>query len=295
MPDSEWIGGASGATQDPNTAGNWNPSGVPGSGVDLHFTPRATMYPVDGHDFSAVSGGFGKVRVYKGFSKAMGSQGTAFKFACSAFEFEGEGESHIDLHNSAIDAIIANTTSAPATGRYAFNLRGATALARLIARKGSIGIAPTPGDSVTVTDIQTTYEGAKDSDVAMKIALGTALTNLIQDGGKVDLWVAATLVEVYNGTFWSLGNATKLTTLKNKGGICYPNNTNPGGDVAIGTLVTNAGITDFTKSSEARTCTSWDKNVLGNAEAQMIYDPDVLTITNNNDPTDPMNITMKAA
>lgn len=43
---STWVGGAAGSPSSWNTAANWNPAGVPGTGANVTIPASVTYYPV---------------------------------------------------------------------------------------------------------------------------------------------------------------------------------------------------------------------------------------------------------
>jgi len=71
--NKNWTGGASGNLNDWNTASNWGPAGVPGTGDDVKITPDKTYYPIVA---TAASSAFGSLTIKSGASLTLAPGGS---------------------------------------------------------------------------------------------------------------------------------------------------------------------------------------------------------------------------
>jgi len=151
---------------------------------------------------------------------------------------------------------------------------------------GGVGVAiDKPGETSTAGKITIT-----DNSTGSKFLSGDGLTltNYKQNGGTNFLNLAATIttVEVAGGSLATEGDYAVATGTIN-GGTWNANHIKTIG-IAITTLNVDGGFMDSTNSSEART---WATVNLG-LGGRLKTDPNNLTITTLNEPTDPFTISV---
>lgn len=173
------------------------------------------------------------------------------------FRFEGRGTAHIDVNDAAIspDIIRTATASNGASGLY---LSG-SAIAVATVEGGSVEF-----NAATVTTLEArggaTVTVREDSTVTTANNRGTYTCN----GNGVTL--------NNNGGTATINGGDAYTTVECTGGTVYYNST--------GTLTTaravNTGIIDLTRNNQAKTVT----NLAVEGTGQVVYSPDVVTVTN---------------
>jgi hypothetical protein len=281
MATKEWIGGQSGALGDYATAANWLASGVPIAADDVEFAPRVSMNSVDaGLDQSAVA--IDEFRVRAGFSGNLGDEDNYLQIDPDSFRFEGTGRSYIDLGAAAIEAFIQNT-KAFSSSMHGLYLVG-SAISTLFMDRGNVGLAALPGETSTVTTLNVGYVLNRTSDADITCGAGLTLTNYNQCAGKALLRCACTTAVIDAGKMQTEG-AGALTTVTINDGTFFPNSSG-----TITTLNMNGGTVDLSMSTKPRTITT--ANLEGGT---LIYDPDVVTITNFVQPTEPSKVTIVSA
>jgi hypothetical protein len=189
------------------------------------------------------------------------------------FEFNGTGRSYIDVGTAAITPIILNS-AAVASGQMGLALKG-SAIATLDLRKGHVRLV-----TAAVTTIRQTYMTTQASDTTLEAASDCTLTTYTKTGGTGTLECAATTVTNDAGTL-TLEGSGAYTTVTANGGTVYPK--------ASGTITTynaDGGTSDFTRSSIGRTVTTMTRS----GDGVVIWDSDVLTLTNKPTGTGPMQL-----
>jgi len=286
MATKVWIGNDSGNEGDFDTAANWSPSGVPAAADDLVFDHNAENDLDTGLDQSAKA--FGSIRVYHSFAYAIGTEAAYFQADRDTEVHIGEhygagsptGSTRIKISltddTSSAGTVTVHDTAATAADTYRMpvQLLLASTGNNVYVRDGKVELAGVDGETSTVADVHV-------DDGTVVLGEGLTMTNLYVDGGNVTQRCGSTLTEVTGGQWTSEGSGA-VTTLTVSGGTARPHSTG-----TIGTLNVQGGTTDFSGSSEARTVTTTDVWVGG----RLRLDPDVVTLTNDPEPQEPMLLT----
>ena len=279
MANTGWQGGASSVPNDYSDTNNWS-NGVPGAGDNAEIGPRTTMYAIDGYNASGTA--IGNFYVLPGYTKAIGDQDTYLQVDPDDFEFAGTGKAFIDIGSANISPRI-NDTVAATNGQHGLYLKGSN-IATLTVNKGNVGIGALSFETATVATLRVGYVTNKDSDSKVTVGDGVTLTTLLQEGGTNTLQCAATTVTV-NGGSLTIDTSGNITTLNINNGTVY-------GD-RFGTITTvnlngpSAKLV-LNRSVVARTITTLNPD-----DGQIIYNPNVVTITNFNEPTDAATVTVR--
>lgn len=197
----------------------------------------------------------------------------------------GSGRLKLDNDKAgASETTIFDTASAATDADMpAVRLLLANASANLQIRNapGGVGIAiDKPGETSTMGDID-----LADDTPASRLFIGEGVTwaNLSQQGGVNQVRAAAgvTSITVLGGELDIEGDQA-VTTLNVHGGTVRPNNV-PSAGSAVTTINLYNGTVDGTASREART---WGTVNLKAEGATLVQDPDVITVSTVNLPTD---------
>lgn len=276
MANKTWIG----TDGNYGTAGNWSPSGVPTTG-DSVYIPAGGGSITSGLDQSAVTD-VAKFEVAAGYTGTIGSAAGYLQIdlvnSTGIFIFAGTGTAYIDLGNSAV-AVNVRDTAVPLPGFHGLYLKG-SGLTTLNAIQGDIGLAAIFGETSTLTTAR-----AVTDRVRVHIGSGTTLTTFYQTAGDNQLDAAATTVTVWGGTLTTRGVGA-VTTMTVYDGTVYPESTG-----TITTLNANGGDVVFNQSGASRTVTT----LAHNYGATVVYDPNVLTITNRSAPNGPVRASLSLA
>lgn len=182
---------------------------------------------------------------------------------------------NIDTGSTASTITVFNSGTNSPTTEQSVNLKANSASTNVYIRKGVVGIANHAGETTTVGTINVSYVSAVNTDAEVYIGDGVTLTTYTQKGGDNLLSSAATTINVNGGTLQTEGSGA-YTTVNNTSGTFISNSTG-----TITTLnVSGTGISDFTKSQEARTVTTAKLDPSGTFK----YDPSVVTLTNKIQP-----------
>jgi len=277
MADNKtWVGDDSGNEGDWSVAANWSPSGVPVATDHVRIPASSSEDITAGLNQSAVA--LGDVIVEKGYTGTIGTSAGYLQIDPNRFQFEGTGESYIDLGSAAIDVLILDTATAPATGQHGLYLKG-SAIAILSVLDGDVAVAGLHGETATVTTARTVGDRAK-----LTLGAGVTLTNLDTVKGEATLRCACTTIDVLGGQL-TTEEVGAITTLNVRDGTAYPNSTG-----TITTLNLHGGTVDLTGSGLARTITTLVHN--GGA---ILYDPASVTITNKSAPDAPVRMSATPA
>lgn len=184
------------------------------------------------------------------------------------FEFNSLGQAWIDVHSANINCVVHGTGTGE-TGTFGLNLRGSN-IATVDVRSGSLGIAPLPAETSTVSTLKiagnrtTVRLGPLVTLSAVSpifdgtLYLDCAATTLLKYGGKIFLREAAAVTTVNDlgpGEFhW--GSSGNITTYNARGG----------------------GLFNMRAGSAARTLTTLN---LYTTSGNVIYNREAVTITNH--------------
>lgn len=123
----------------------------------------------------------------------------------------------LDLSPASTTVTIRNTGQPVSANEKALDLK-ATTTANVFVQKGSVGVNALSGDTGTIADLNVSYRQSVESDCDVECGAGCTVTNLDQSGGQVALKNGAGTVTKSAGTITVEG---AVTTLKNRGGVCY--------------------------------------------------------------------------
>ncbi len=266
MADKIFTGATSG---DWSVAGNWLSGSVPVAADNIFFVADYNVDLTAGLDQSAVS--YGKLIVESGYTGKIGTKIAYLQLGCTDVDFKGSGESYIDVSTSAID-IRVDGTAAAATGKSGLYLKG-SAIDEINIISGSVGVASRAGEASTVATIV-----SNGGNVA--IGDGCTLTNATVYAGLLTSQASITTLKIYNGSVTTV-EAAAITTLSLFNGSHTHNGTG-----TIATANVEGGKLDLFRSGLARTITTLNLN----PRCNLIYDPDLITITTLNITGGPISI-----
>lgn len=265
-----WDGNDATTPYDWSVAGNWVEGAVPVSTDDV-VIPAGSAKITAGLNQSAVTLAS---LVFEDYQQNIGSSTGYLQIGLSggSTEFRVDilgGQQFIDVGSSAVSPII-NQTGGAASGERAFNLIG-SAIATLVINGGSVGIAADAAKSATVTTVK-----VLDGDVWL--GENATVTTLYLTGGNVRQQCATTTTELNGGSVRTVGTGT-IGTLNVYGGTIQTEST---GTITTANLY--GGEIDASSSKASRTITTL--NVLGQSSGSVMTDPDGVTISTLNLPTD---------
>tara|TARA_R100000808_G_scaffold18377_1_gene40281 strand:+ start:2242 stop:3066 length:825 start_codon:yes stop_codon:yes gene_type:complete len=273
MADKIWLGTDSSTPTDWNTAANWSPSGVPSASDNVRLVASYSNN-LAGYDASGTA--LADFIVEDGYSGTIGSKTADLQISCTYFEFAGSGLSYIDLGSSSVSPRIVTTGGTAGAGRYSLYLIG-TAISVISVEAGSVGLAAVHGQASTITTV-------RQRGGTVKVGAGAALTNLTSYGGTSEIATDITTVKVYGGTVTTSEQAAVTTATITAGTLIH------NGTGAITTATIDGGELDLARTGAARTITTLNLNPGGGLK----YDPDAITITNNNTASAPISILSSA-
>ena len=164
----QWI---STSSKDFNTAGNWEPSGVPTDGDDVYITSGSTN--IAGFDASATE--LDSLTVGSKYTGTIGSSGTKLELDATVFNFSGNGDTYIE---GIYGTLTVQDTS---TSNTALNLSGSTiSYLRVLGGKGTVTIA---ADSTVNTSIELIGADGVTLNIADAATIGGSCT-LVSDTGR---------------------------------------------------------------------------------------------------------------
>lgn len=165
---------------------------------------------------------------------------------------QSSGMVQIDGGSTGCTILVQQTASpAPAAvqGRPAFAWRGSGS-STLEVVKGSVGIAIEPGDTATLTSVQTAYKSNPQTDVNLTLGSGVTLTTVQAYGGQVTVQSNVTSLTVRNGaTVTVLGAAAVATLDVENGEVDWLSS----GNVSSTATVGPRGVLDFSRDARPKT------------------------------------------
>ena len=276
---------------------NWSGDSIPGgaSGQDVYIE-NSDVDIWYGLDQSGISNALDSLNIDQSFTGAIGSDGvggysadylqiktSALKigYHIGAQNLTGSGRLKIDLGSTACTVNVYNSGSPADTDKPSIRLKANTASTNVNVLKGSVGIAFESSETSTVGTVKSLYTTNRTTDVDLFIGSGVTITTLRQTGGDVYLGAGLTTATIEGGTLETNGSGA-ITTFNCEGGSVESNSTG-----TITTLNITGGTIDFTATEESRTVTTLKLEAGG----ALLYDPDVLTITNKVDSDNPVKLT----
>jgi len=292
MATKIWVGTDSGNEGDWSVAANWSPSGVPVNDDDVYLEDSSQSV-TGGLDQSAVA--LASLNIAQSFTGQVGTSSAYLQVGAAAVRIgyhdgpgmpSGSSLIKLDLGSVTTAAVvIENSGSSSDSTEPPIYLKAAKAASTIEVRKGRVGIAWATGETSTVGTITVAYVSQQSTDADVYIGSGVTLTTLTQKGGDCILGCAATTVNAYGGTLYTVGSGA-ITTMNAKGATIYPNSTG-----TISDLIISGGTVDFTRSSATRTVTTAKLDAGGTLKR----DPNVVTITNKVDSDNPVTLSATSA
>jgi hypothetical protein len=207
--------------------------------------------------------------VEEGYDGTIGSATGYLRIDPNVFEFDSLGQAYIDVHSANINCIVKNTGNGD-EGEYGLNLRGSN-IATIDARAGSLGIAPLPGETTTVSTLK-----VAGKSTVVKVGSGVTLSAVSpMFDGTVHLFATVTTVTKYGGNVY-LHEACAVTTVNDYGiGEFHWGSS--------GNITTynarGSGMFNMRASSSARTLTTL--NIYSTTSGRIIMNREQVTITNH--------------
>ena len=289
MANKIWVGTTTAG--DWSVAGNWSPSGVPAS-ADNVYLQNSSQGVTAGFDQAAiVLASLNIAQSYTGaFTDYLNIGAALVRIGYNdgpTASLAGSTAIMLDLDDTVdttTAVTIENSGQSATVGIPTIRIKELPdASSTVSVRKGSVGVGFDTGDITTLGSVNITSVDNPRADAKVYIGSGVTLTTLNKQGGDCVLGCAATTVTNTEGTLKTVGSGA-ITTMHADGGNITSNSTG-----TITTLNADGGVTDFLKSSAARTVTTINVNGVG----QVKLDPNVVTVTNAIASTD--GITIKAA
>lgn len=267
-----------------NTARNWSGDAVPVNDDDVIIPGAASGNSVAilyGLNQSSVT--LDDVYFQKDYNANIGriEDGVAYYLRIDPDTLDYRASSSLALLNigSANISPYIEANGTAGTNKYALYFKGSD-IATLEVRKGTVGIAPLPGETATVATLLCSYLTNISSDVTLTVGSGVTLTTLTQSGGTCTLNCAATTVTNSASTTLTTDGSGAITTL-NVYGTVYANST---GTVGTTNLY---GTLDLSRDRSSRTFTTVNAKV-GSVLKRISSG---ITLTTLNMPTDPGSFT----
>jgi hypothetical protein len=230
---------ADGADPDTKADGHVTYRDVPRTG-DAVVIPQGSGTITSNADYSTVT--LGKVTTGLGQSAAIASPTAYLKLKCTGFEHSGSGVAYIDLHDSAVVAVV-KATAIPSTGLRGLYLKG-SAITVLVIEGGDTGFAWLGGETGAATTVRV-------DNGTLWIGSGVStITDLQLEGGNVRCACGATTITQLAGTLTTEG-AGAVGTVNIHGGDFFPNSSG-----TITTCNITGGNIDFYDTGVARTVTT---------------------------------------
>ena len=182
---------------------------------------------------------------------------------------------NIDTGATACAITVFNSGTNTPTTEPSVNIKAASASSNLYVLKGIVGVANHSGETTTLGTINVSFTTSVNTDAEVYMGSEVILTTYTQKGGDNLLSSAATTLNIEAGTLQTEGSGA-YTTVNNTGGTFVSNST--GTITALN--ISGSGVSDFTKSQEARTVTTLKIDPSGTLK----YDIAAVTLTNKVQP-----------
>lgn len=269
-----------------DSVGNWDTGALPGGAAsqDVYIENDDTEI-IYGLDQSAIANTLTSLNIGRsftgkiGYDGASGFSGTYLQIKASAVNIgysyantSGNGSSRIMINTGSTESAITVEGSANSldTSKQSIRLLADSATTTLGVLKGNVGVAQQPGETARIGTISLSYNTSKEADANVVVGAGVTLTTMNKNSGICYLGCAATTVNHDAGTLYTFGSGA-ITTVNQEGGTFYSNSSG-----TITALNVISGTADFTKSLKARTVTTAKIDATGS----IVYDPSILTLTN---------------
>lgn len=188
----------------------------------------------------------------------------------------GSGRIKIDTGSNACTLNLLNAGNAAENGRASVIWKGANASNAVNVTKGSLDIAPFPGETATLPALRVGYAENQNGDSVVRCYSGVTLTTVTQSGGRLQTDSNITTVNLTGGELIIL-NGT-VTTLNVDGGACRYRSA---GTITTARVGSNA-LLDFTQNLRPRTITN---QVLMYRQSKLYDDAATVTFSASVKPT----------
>jgi len=256
---------SSSGPNDVSIAGNWSTGTLPIAGDDIYFdlSNVSALYGLS--QFIGVL--FNSLNVPSSYTGQIGltqlnSAGyyeyRPIYFQCSATTTSigygpgtGSGLIKIDSQASQTTLLIYNTATGTegGSGALAISWKGTNANNVVEILKGSLAIAPRPGEVATITTLYVGYVQNIGGDSTVFAGSGVTFTTINQAGGSITLNSGFTTLSKTGGNLTVLGNGVNLGTVTIDAGNFFYQSTGTITQLNVG----NAGQALFTQDLRART------------------------------------------
>ena len=279
---------ANAGPSDWSSADNWSGGAVPGGAAsqDVYVEGATILY---GLDQSAIANTLSSLNISKsqiGSNPADGYLATYLQIKASVLNIgrhNGPGTAiestpvNIDVGSTACAITVYNTGTNSTSTLPAVRIKANSASTTLNVKSGKVGVATESGETTTVSSI------TASSGSSVYIGSGVTLTTLNVTGGTVQLYCAATTVNVLSGSLTTEGSGA-ITTMNITGGTVVSNTSGAmttlnmaGGTATIQTIATTVNISGGTLTTEGSTAVT-TMNVSGGT----VYSKSTGTITTLN-------------
>lgn len=254
-----------------DTAANWSGGSVPANSDDVHIDQGGDI--LYGLDQSAVT--LASLHIAQSWTGRLGLPRTNTDGSANYPEYRsqflaigatsvaigngsGAGSGRIKLNTGSVQTTLTlrNSGSPLETGLAAVIWKGTHASNAVHVLKGSLDVAPFPGETATLVTLNVGYRDSVQSDSQVTLGTGVTLTDaaITQSGGSLTIQSATSgtaTLSVLDGvcTIQSGGHVG----LAVRGGTCVYNSTGTLGGNAI---VSGPGHLDFSQDLQAKTVTN---------------------------------------
>jgi len=266
---------------------NWDTGALPGAGAGENvYIENADAEILYGLDQSGIANTLDSLNVGLSFTGKIGYDGasgfagsylqikaTAIKIGYNYTGGSPSGSSLVMIDSGATASAITVEGSGLSASQIKQSIRllANNASTNINVLKGSVGVAQDVGETATIGILFLSYSASRSTDANVIVGEGVTLTTLTKNAGTCYLGCAVTTVNNDFGSLNTFGEGA-ITTLNMNGGVVSLSSSG-----TITTLNIIGGIADFAKSLTARTVTTLKIGIDGS----LIYDPSVLTLTND--------------
>lgn len=162
----------------------------------------------------------------------------------------GSGRIKLDTGSNACTLNLLNSGNSAEQGRAAVIWKGANASNAINVTKGTLDVAPFPGETATLPALRVGFRDNPRGDATVRSYSGVTLTTITQSGGSLQIDGAVTTVNQTGGELIVLNG--NVTTLNVDGGECRYRGA---GTIATARVGSKA-LLDFTQNLRSRTITN---------------------------------------
>lgn len=279
MAEAIWTGAVSGNF---STAGNWKSGAAPGAADNIHFVDSDK--PVT-EGLNQDGTAYGIVYFDASYSGIVGTTGAYLQLNCLTCIIGDYTGTMPPVHSKQLKLDFgahATTVIVKATSKDRIEKNKAPVV--LIANHtdtyihvmaGIVSLEAEPDDVGLIEEFNLGVPGAGANDAKAIIGIGSVSALVRNYSGTLDFCGTTDEVRTHGGV--TTINSIDAFALVVYDGIVYPDRHG-----VISSLDTYGGTVDFTRTSQARTVTSWNiyKSKMASEEYKVIYVPNIITITN---------------